>query len=86
MLQCLIRGIKRYMGEHESSPKLPITCNVLACILTSATHPNLYSRLNFEAATTTAFSGFLRCREFTTHSGRNFDPSIHLTRSKHVIM
>src|SRR5882724_3076389 len=81
MLQCLIRGIKRYMGEHERSPKLPITHDVLARILTSATHPNLSGRLNFEAAMTTAFSGFLRCGEFTTHSGRNFDPSIHLTRS-----
>src|SRR5882724_7072286 len=39
MLQCLIRGIKRYMGERERSPKLLITCNVLTCILASATHP-----------------------------------------------
>src|SRR5882724_2311737 len=81
MLQHLIRGIKRYMGERERSPKLPITRDVLAHILASATHPNLSGRLNFEAATTTAFSGFLRCREFTMHSGRNFDPSIHLMRS-----
>jgi len=81
MLQCLIRGIKRYMGECERSPKLPITYDVLACILTLATHLNLSGWLNFEAATTTAFSGFLRCGEFSTHSGRNFDPSIHLTRS-----
>src|SRR5882724_5419942 len=81
MLQHRIRGIKRYMGEHERSPKLPITRDVLAHILASATHPNLSGRLNFKAATTTAFSGFLRCGEFTMHSGRNFDPSIHLTRS-----
>src|SRR5882724_3919337 len=81
MLQCLIRGIKRYMGECERSPKLPITCDVLTRILTLATHPNLSGRLNFEAATTTAFSGFLRCGEFTMYSGRNFNLSIHLMRS-----
>src|SRR5882724_6981822 len=69
------------MGERERSPKLPITHDVLTCKLASASHLNLSGRLNFEAATTTAFSGFLRCREFTMHSGRNFDPSIHLTRS-----
>src|SRR5882724_2069506 len=69
------------MGERERSPKLPITCDLLTRILASASHLNLSSRLNFEAATTTAFSGFLRCGEFTTHSSRNFDPSTHLTRS-----
>jgi len=32
-------------GECERSPKLPITCDVLACILTSATHPILAAGL-----------------------------------------
>src|SRR5882724_3233727 len=64
---------RRGISNHDS--------NVLACILASATHPNLSGQLNFKAAMTTAFSGFLRCGEFTIHSGRNFDPSIHLMRS-----
>jgi len=40
MLHHVIRGIKRYMGEHECTPKLPIMCNMLASILDSATHSN----------------------------------------------
>jgi len=38
MLQNIIRGIKRYIGECEHTPKLPITHNVLMSILASAAH------------------------------------------------
>ena len=34
----------------------------------------------------TAFSGFLRCREFTIQAGKAFDPSIHITRSSMQFM
>jgi len=69
------------MGERDRNPKLPITREVLACILASATHPTLSSKLNMEAAVTTAFAGFLRCGEFTIQASKAFDPSIHITRS-----
>ena len=70
-----------YMGERDHNPKLPITREVLARILASATHPTLSSKLNMEAAVTTAFASFLRCSEFTIQAGKAFDPSIHITRS-----
>src|SRR5882672_10119211 len=76
MLQRVIRGIKRYMGECERNPKLPITREVLTRILASATHTTLSSKLKMEAAATTAFSGFLRCGEFTIQAGKSFDPRI----------
>ena len=41
LLQCIICGIKRYMGEHEQIPKLPITCDVLTHMLASPTHSSL---------------------------------------------
>src|SRR5882672_6739812 len=69
------------MGEREHQPKLPITSVVLKRILEHAYHSFWLSQLNFEAAITTAFSGFLRCGEFTIQSGKPFDPSIHLMRS-----
>ena len=81
MLQRVIRGIKRYMGERERNPKFPIMPEVLMCILGSATHMTLSSKLNMEAAVTTAFSGFLRCGEVMIQAGTAFDPSIHITRS-----
>jgi len=81
MLQNVIRGIKRYMGERECTPKLPIMHDGLASILASATHSNLSSRLNFEAAVTTAFSWFLRCGEFMIQASKDFNPSMHIMRS-----
>ena len=41
MLQCFIRGIKRYMGECEQVPKMPITHDMLMHIQASTTHSNL---------------------------------------------
>src|SRR5882724_10867789 len=41
MLQRVIRGIKRYMGECDCNPKLPIMREVLTCILGSAIHLTL---------------------------------------------
>src|SRR5882672_1029546 len=81
LLQRVIHGIKRYMGERERNPKLPITCDVLGRMLKAASHSSLSVKLNFKASTMTAFAGFLRCSEFTVLTGRSFDPSISLTRS-----
>ena len=69
------------MGEHENTPKLPIMHDMLMSILASAAHSNLSSRVNFEAAVTTAFSWFLRCGEFMIQTGKAFDPSVHIMRS-----
>jgi len=79
-LKHIIQGIKQYMGERECHPKMPITCNVLKRLLEATTHSSLASHLNFEAATTSAFSGFLRCK-FTLQPAKAFDPSVHITRS-----
>jgi len=81
LLQCIIRGIKRYMGERDRNPKMPITCAILKQLLDTSIHASLLGCLNFEASVTTAFVGFLRCGEFTMQSPRAFDPSISITRS-----
>jgi len=52
---------------------------VLGAILDAAMHSSQLGRLNFEASVTLAFSGFLRCGEFTVPAGKEFDPVIHLT-------
>src|SRR5882724_8975378 len=51
LLQCIIQGIKWYMGEREHHPKMPIICNVLKRLLDATTHSSLAGHLNFEAAT-----------------------------------
>lgn len=77
-MQRLIRGIKRFHGERDRNPKLPITLRVLITILenlvTTSTNPTM-----LRGAFTTAFAGFLRCGEFTLKAGERFDPTIHLT-------
>jgi len=78
MLQCLIRGIKGTWGSTEIT-KLPITRDVLAHILASATIRILAAGLILKPHDY-SISGSLRCGEFTTHSAE-FRPSIHLTRS-----
>ena len=60
---------------------MPITCDVLKRLLDAVMHSSLASHLNFEAAATSAFSGFLRCGEFTIQPAKAFDPSVHITRS-----
>jgi len=81
LLQCIIQGIKWYMGEGDRCPKTPITCDVLKRLLDTATHLSLASHLNFEATATSSFLGFLRCCTFTIHPAKAFDPSVHITRS-----
>ena len=59
LLQRVICGIKRFMGKRECNPKLPITCDTLKKLLKATTHASMFGQLNFEAPTTSAFSGFL---------------------------
>ncbi|GLB45363.1 putative transposition, RNA-mediated [Lyophyllum shimeji] len=83
VVQRLIRGIKRFHGERDRKPKLPITLNILTTILSafdSATASNDDS-LMLGAACRAAFAGFLRCGEFTVRSEEKFSPAVHLTRS-----
>jgi len=69
------------MGERDRNPKLPITCAILKQLLEASSHASLLERLNFEASVTSAFSGFLRCGEFTVRGSKTFDASINITRS-----
>lgn len=79
IVQRLIRGIKRYHGERERSPKLPITFPILLK-LTSLTY-NSFDDIVFVTAAKLAYAGFLRCGEFTIDKPNSFDPNIHVTRS-----
>ncbi|KAF9443180.1 hypothetical protein P691DRAFT_639880, partial [Macrolepiota fuliginosa MF-IS2] len=82
-VQHVIRGIKRYFGEHERNPKAPITLPLLQkiCLSTSSFAPTQDFRLLFQAAATIAWAGFLRCGEFTLPENTRFDPTIHLSQS-----
>lgn len=78
IVQRLIRGIKRYHGEPGRKPKLPITLPILLAIL-SHLQPNIYPlHRTIHAACCLAYSGLLRCGEFTTPT-HIFNPAIHLT-------
>lgn len=81
VVQRLIRGIKRYHGERERNPKLPITLAVLQRL--SAALPSVQSAgdASFAAAMKTVFAGFLRCGEFTVDQPASFSPATSLTRS-----
>ena len=60
---------------------MTITCKVPKCMLEAATHSSLLGWHNFEASVTTAFSGFLRCGEFTVQVNKSFNHSVNITRS-----
>jgi len=78
----LIRGIKAYHGEHDRQPVQPIILPILVSLLAqlkpgvSPGHTVIY------AACCLAYSGLLRCGEFTTGKGSH-NPSLKLSR-QHV--
>ena len=80
LVQRLIRGIKRYHGEKGRKPKQPITLPVLTQLLKSLQPRNDPLHCVVYAACCLAFSGLLRCGEFTTKSSR-FNPATHLSKS-----
>ncbi|KAF5387550.1 hypothetical protein D9757_006561 [Collybiopsis confluens] len=79
-VQRLIRGIKRYYGEKTRSPKLPITAAIMAKLASSNGALLGWDQANFNAAYKLAWSGFLRCGEFTLGEREVFNPAVHLTR------
>ena len=81
MVQHLVRGIKCFYGEKVRTPKLPITLPILQKLTSMSGDLSLRDNLNFNAAIKIAWSGFLRCGEFTVPNRHSFDPTIHLTRS-----
>src|SRR5882724_10016933 len=46
LLKQVICGIKRYMGQREHNPKLPITCGMLKKLLEAATHLSILGHLS----------------------------------------
>lgn len=81
IVQRLIRGIKRFHGEKTIRPRLPITIAVLQKIVLDYTAPTKNDAV-YSASSKLAFTGFLRCGEFTrARAGTQFSPDLNLTRS-----
>jgi hypothetical protein len=76
----MVRGIKRYMGEKDRKPKLPITFEILRLLVSLYAAPTSTGTLNYTAAIRLAIPAFLRCGEFTVRTTKSFDPAAHLTR------
>ncbi|KAF5362796.1 hypothetical protein D9757_011021 [Collybiopsis confluens] len=79
-VQRLICGIKRYYGEKPRHPKLPITAAIMEKLSDTAPNVLLQDDMNFGAAYKLAWSGLLRCGEFTVGEKDIFNPAVHLTR------
>jgi hypothetical protein len=77
----MVRGIKRYMGEKDRKPKLPITFEILRSLVSLYPTPTSTGILNYATAIRLAVPAFLRCGEFTVRKSSSFDPAAHLTRS-----
>ncbi|RXW11687.1 hypothetical protein EST38_g14168 [Candolleomyces aberdarensis] len=80
IVQRLIRGIKRYHGERDTRRKMPITLPVLQDLLRHLQPDTNPGHLGVYAAACVAFSGFLRCGEFTVKAGKAFSTSNQPTR------
>ena len=80
-LQRMVRRIKRYMGEKDRKPKLPITFAILCRLVALHPAPSSIGNLNYIATICLAVPAFLRCGEFTVIKATSFDPAAHLTRS-----
>lgn len=76
----MIRGIKRFMGEKNRKPKLPVTIPLLSQIISLYASPLSIIDLNYISAITLAVCALLRSGEFTAKSSDTFDPAAHLTR------
>ena len=80
VVQRLIRGIKRYHGERDRNPKLPITLDILQRLCAAMPGDTSLKDASFLAAMKSAFAGFLRCGEFTVMRAESFSPATNLTR------
>ncbi len=81
IIQQLIRGIKRYHGERDRKPKPPITLNILGDLLRQLRPDTRPGHLDIYAACCLAYSGLLRCGEFTTNKKGPFDPTTQPSRN-----
>jgi hypothetical protein len=80
LLQGMVCGIKRYMGEKDRKPKLPITFEILRSLVSLYPTPAGIGILNYNATIHLAVPTFLRCGEFTVCKSKSFDPAA-LSRS-----
>jgi hypothetical protein len=81
LLQRMVCGIKRYMGERDRKPKLPITFDILCLFISLYPSPQGVAVLNYTTAIRLAVTAFLRCGEFTVCNVKSFDSGAHLTQS-----
>ncbi|GLB36092.1 hypothetical protein LshimejAT787_0303800 [Lyophyllum shimeji] len=79
LVQRLFRGIKRFHGERDRKPKMPITLPILHDLLAQLRPDSNHSHTVIYAACCLAYAGLLRCGEFTTKKGE-FDPSVNLSK------
>ena len=82
MLERIIAGIKRLVGERDKRERKPITRQILIQLLNNLDHKTL-NGATLHAAYSIAFAGFLRCGEFTYTAGEIDEPGFdawHLTR------
>ncbi|KAF5355210.1 hypothetical protein D9757_014770 [Collybiopsis confluens] len=80
-VQRLICGIKQYYGEKARNPKLPVTAALMDKLASFRYVSFGRDEANFDAAYKLAWSGFLRCGEFTVGDKEIFNPAVHLTRA-----
>ncbi|PPQ83077.1 hypothetical protein CVT24_012468, partial [Panaeolus cyanescens] len=78
ILQRVLRGAKRLLGSKQVLRKLPINLEILQKISSTIPSSPSLDDLVFDAAIKLAWSGFLRCGEFTTKS--KFSPTTNLSR------
>jgi len=79
----VLKGIQRHQS-HTSClmTRLPITIQIMLRINgVFQQHPHRYHNIMMWSACCVAFSGFLRCNEFTVPSQTSCNPAIHLSYS-----
>ena len=80
-LQLVLKGIKRARATGLPTPaRLPITVEIMRQIKAVLLRdPQKYDNILLWAACCLAFSGFLRCGEFTVPSQTDYDKGAHLS-------